>query len=76
MQPAMKKLEDTTTLLRRALSGESLTLDREAFSLHDLTQIAVALREGANLAIRNGDLMTPIERASIATAGRGRIVFL
>jgi len=72
----MIQIEDKTTLLRRALAGESLALDREDFSLHDLTQIAVAIRENANLAIRNADLMSPIERASIATAGRGRIVFL
>jgi len=72
----MITIEDTKSLLRRAIAGESLTLDREAYSLHDLTQVAVALREGANLAIRNADLMSPIERASIASAGRGRIVFL
>ena len=63
-------------MLRRALAGESLTLDRESFTLHDLTQIAVALCDDANLAIRNADMMTPIERASVESAGRGRIVFL
>ena len=67
---------DKTKLLRRALEGESLTLDRVTHTLHDLTQIAVALREDANLAIRNADLMSPIERASVASVGRGRVVFL
>ena len=72
----MTRFEEKKTMLRRALAGESLTLDREAFTLHDLTQIAVALRDNANLAIRNADLMSPIERASVESAGRGRIVFL
>lgn len=66
----------TTTLLRRAIAGESLTIDGDVHSLHEMTQIAVALREDANLAIRNARLMTPIERASVESAGRGRIVFL
>lgn len=70
--------QDTTTnsLLRRAIAGESLTIDGDAHSLHELTQLAVALREDANLAIRNAQLMSPIERASVASVGRGRIVFL
>jgi len=72
----MDTIEDTKSLLRRALGGDSLTLDREYYSLHDLTQIALALQPGAQLAIRRADLMTPIERASIATVGRGRIIFI
>ena len=72
----MSRVDEQRAMLRRALAGESLTLDREAFTLHDLTQIAVALREDANLAIRNAGIMTPIERASVQSAGRGRIVFL
>ena len=74
--PTMTVAEETKSLVRRALAGESFTIDREAYSLHELTQIAVALRPEANLAIRNAALMSPIERASIATAGGGRIVFL
>ena len=66
----------TNSLLRRAIAGESLTIDGDAHSLHELTQLAVALREDANLAIRNAQLMSPIERASVASVGRGRIVFL
>ena len=66
----------TTSLLRRVIAGESLTIDGDTHSLHELTQLAVALREDANLAIRNGQLMSPIERASVASAGRGRIIFL
>lgn len=72
----MNAAEDTRALLRRALAGESFTVDREVYTLHDLTQIAVALRPDANLAIRNADRMSPIERSSIVTAGKGRIVFL
>lgn len=72
----MQTIDDTRGLLRRALGGESFTLDRQIYSLHDLTQIAVALRPQAELAISNADLMTPIERASIASASAGRIVFL
>ncbi len=72
----MTNTEDKTTLLRRAIAGESLTLDSEVHSLQVLTQVAVVLQADANLAIRNAELMTPIERASVASAGRGRIVFL
>lgn len=72
----MQTLDDPKNLLRRALAGESLTLDREVYSLHDLTQIALALHPGANMAIRQANLMSPIERASIATVGQGKIVFL
>ena len=67
---------DDKDLLRRALAGESFVLDRAKLTFHDLTQIALALHPGANLAIRHSDLMTPIEKSSIATVGRGRIVFL
>ena len=67
---------DFRGMLRHALAGGSMTLDRHAFSLHDLTQLALALQPGATLAIRDADLMTPIERASIATVGRGHVVFV
>ena len=66
----------TSSLLRRAIAGESLTIDGDAHSLHEMTQLAVALRKDANLAIRNARLMSPIERASVASVGHGRIVFL
>ncbi len=67
---------DDKDLLRRALAGESFILDRAGCTLHDLTQIALVLHPNASLAIRHSDLMTPIEKSSIATVGRGRIVFL
>jgi hypothetical protein len=73
---AMTVFQDTKTLLRRALAGESLAVDSEAHSLHELTQIAVALQPGANMAVRNADRMSPIEKASIETASKGRIVFV
>ncbi len=72
----MTMVDDTRTMLRRAIAGESLIVDREHYSLHDLTQIAIALQPGAHMAIRNADLMSPIERASVETASTGRVVFV
>ncbi len=69
-------IDDTRTLLRRALAGQDLDVDGGAYRLHDLTQIALMLQPQASLAIRHADHMTPLERASIASAGRGRVVFL
>lgn len=66
---------DIKPLLRRAIAGENLALDSLDHSLHDMTQIAVALQPGADLAIRNASIMTPIERASIACVGKGRVLF-
>lgn len=74
-RPEIRKPE-ARTLIRRAFEGESLILDGADYTLHELTQIAVALQPEANLAIRHAKIMSPIERASIATAARGRIVFL
>ena len=68
--------EDTKTLTRRALAGESFTVDREPYSLHELTQVAVALRPDAAMAIRGASALTPIERASIESVSPGRVVFL
>jgi hypothetical protein len=67
--------EDTRHLMRRALAGENLNIDGLAYSLHDLTQIAVSVQPGADLAIRHAATMTPIERASLATVGKGRVLF-
>lgn len=72
MQPST----DTSTLLRRALAGQNLELDAGAYRLHDLTQIALVLRPDARLAIRHAGHMTPLERASIASVGRGQVLFL
>ena len=69
-------LETTTAILRRAFAGESFTLDSDHYSLHQLTQVALALRADANLAIRHAASMSPIERASIESVGRGRVVFI
>ena len=63
-------------LLRRAFAGESLTIDRNDHSLHELTQIALALRPDAGLAIVHAAAMSPLERASVATVGKGRVEFL
>ncbi len=73
---AAQKAPDSKDMLRRALNGESFLLDRAVCTLHELTQIAVVLHPGADLAIRHSELMTPIEKSSIATVARGRIVFL
>ena len=67
---------ETKAILRRVIAGESVTLDRDRFTLHELTQVAVTLRPEAQLAIRHADTMSPIEQASIACVGRGRVVFL
>lgn len=69
-------IEDIRTLLRRALTGQSLDLDGSVYPLRDLTQIAAVLQPQASLAIRHADHMTPLERASIASVGRGHVVFL
>ena len=73
---AAQKAPDAKDMLRRALEGESFLLDRAICTLHELTQIAVVLHPGADLAIRHSELMTPIEKSSIATVARGRVVFL
>ena len=73
---AAQKASDAKDMLRRALEGESFLLDRAICTLHELTQIAVVLHPGADLAIRHSELMTPIEKSSIATVARGRVVFL
>ena len=67
---------DVRAMLRHAFAGGSMTIDRHACSLHDLTQLALALQPSATLAIRHAELMTPIERASIATVGRGHVIFV
>ena len=72
----LKSIESVKSLLRRALAGDSFALDYGTYSLHDLTQIALALRPEAGLAIRHAELMSPIERASVATAGNGRVSFV
>ena len=68
--------EPTPHLLRRALDGENLTLDGDRHTLHDLTQVALAMRSEATLAIVHGSHMTPLEQASVATVGKGRVTFV
>ncbi len=67
---------DVPALLRRAFAGDDLTLDRDDYSLHELTQIALAMRPGAGLAVTRAATMSPLERASVASVGAGRVVFL
>ena len=73
--PRMQQIDDTKRLMWRALAGESLSIDSMCYSLHDMTQLAVALQPGADIAIRHASTMTPIERASISTVGKGRVLF-
>ena len=60
----------------RALTGGSVDVSGISYSLHDLTQIALALKPDAHLAIHDAEIMTPLERASIASVGMGLVVFL
>ena len=59
-----------------ALSGASLEVDADEHTLLALTQLASVLRPGSTMTIRNGDFMTPIERACIMTAASSRVEFL
>ena len=70
-----KSIGDVREKMRHAFAGASMTVDRHVYSLHDLTQLALAMQPRATLAIQNAETMTPIERASIATVGRGHVVF-
>ena len=63
------------TLVTEALRGATLEVDGTLYALVDLTQMAAALQPGATLRVLNGGLLTPIERASIATAKPGQVVF-
>ena len=64
------------TLVTEALRGATLEVDGTLYALADLTQMAVALQPGAALRVLNAGLLTPIERASIATAKPGQVVFV
>ena len=74
--PTMQAAISTKELVLRALTGGSVDVSGVDYSLHDLTQIALALKPEAHLAVRDAGSMTPLERASIASVGTGRVVFL
>ena len=63
-------------LLARALSGADIDVDGIDFSLHDITQLAAALRPGASLTVRNSDSLSPIEQTSIWTVMPGQVRFV
>lgn len=65
----------TRGLLVRALSGADIDVDGVIFSLHDITQLAAALRPGASLTVRNSECLTPIEQTSIWTVMPGQVRF-
>jgi hypothetical protein len=71
----MRTTTDMRQLVRRAQDGRTLDVDSQSFTLDDLTQIAVALQPGADLLVHHASRMTPIERACLATHGKGRIIF-
>ncbi|WP_158808234.1 hypothetical protein [Beijerinckia sp. L45] len=62
-------------LLAKALSGADIDVDGIDFSLHDITQLAAALRPGASLTVRNSDSLSPIEQTSIWTVMPGQVRF-
>ena len=72
----MQAAQPTKELVLRALTGRDVEVSGLTYSLHDLTQIALALRPPAALSIRDTASMTPLERASIATVGAGKVFFL
>ena len=72
----MRATIPTKELVVRAMTGGSVDVSGVDYALHDLTQIALALKPDARLVVRDAEIMTPLERASIASVGIGRIVFL
>ena len=72
----MQATISTKELVLRAMTGGSVDVSGIAYSLHDLTQIALALKPDAQLAVRDAEALTPLERASIASVGTGLVVFL
>ncbi len=62
-------------LLVLALSGMNVTADAQHFNLHEMTQLAAALRPGAELTVLNSLLMSPIGKDSVATAKPKQVTF-
>jgi hypothetical protein len=63
-------------LLAKALSGADIDVDGIGLSLHDITQLAAALRPGASLTVRNSDSLSPIEQTSVWTVMPGQVRFV
>ncbi len=62
-------------LLVRALSGADIEVDGMVLGLHEITQLAAALRPGASLTVRNSECLTPLEQTSIWTVMPGQVRF-
>ena len=62
-------------LVAETLCGSDMDIDASAFSLHDITQLAAALRPGASLTIRNSGALSPLEQASISSVMPGQVRF-
>jgi hypothetical protein len=71
----MDKRNVAVALTNEALSGASIKVDARHFNLFTLTQIASALRQHATLTVINGALLTPLERACIATTTSTQVDF-
>lgn len=63
----MRERNTAVALTTIALGGASLEVDATEYTLLALTQIACALRGDSTLTIRNGEFLTPLERACIST---------
>ena len=63
-------------LVAETLCGSDMDVDARALSLHDVTQLAAALRPGAVLKVRNSGTLSPIEQASIASVMPGQVHFV
>ncbi len=66
---------DVRALIAEALLGGSLDVDGGVLSLHDMTQLAVALTHAAKLVVRNSANLAPLEKASIGSVARGAVQF-
>jgi hypothetical protein len=62
-------------LIATALLDRSLSVDAARFNLHELTQIAVALRPERVMTVQSAERLSPIEQAAIASASSGQVHF-
>ena len=63
------------SLIAEALLGSSLVVDGHVLSLHDMTQLAIALAPAACLTVSNSASLAPLEKASIGSVARGAVQF-
>lgn len=75
LEKMLANLDDGSTPLAAALSGADIAANVLELGLHDLTQLAAALRPGATFIVYNSALLSPIEQASIFSAAAGDVRF-